>query len=100
MSTETLMQFLSEGDLLGFLQAIYVTAFTNPDVLYGFVTMVFLVPIYLRTHSLALLSILWILVGTSFMVAMPLISSLGLILLIMGIAGLFWQLLQTRSTTY
>lgn len=99
-SVETALQFLAEGDLLGFLQALYVTAFTSADVFYGFLTMLFLGAIYIRTHSLALLCILWILVGSVFMVAMPLVAGLGMILLILGIGGMLYQLFRARSSQY
>lgn len=99
-SIETLLQFLAEGDFLGFLQALYIIAFTSPDVFYGVLTMIGLGAIYIRTHSLALLSILWILVGATFMVAMPLVAALGVLLIILGIAGLLFQLVKTRAGSY
>lgn len=100
VSIETLLQYLAEGDILGFLQAIYIIAFTNADVFYGFITMMGLGAVYIRTNSLALLAILWILVGSTFMVAMPLIAGLGVFLIILGIAGLLFQLVKTQAGSY
>lgn len=87
----SLLQFLWEGDFLGFIQAVYVTAFQNSDVFYGVVILLFTAPLYIRTRSLVLLSIIWILVGGFFITLMPMVSGLALLLLIFGIAGLLYQ---------
>ena len=87
----SLLQFLWEGDFLGFIQAVYVSAFQNSDVFYGVIILLFTAPLYIRTKSLVLLSILWILLGGFFIVAMPLVSGLALFLMIFGIAGLLFQ---------
>jgi len=90
----TLLQFLMEGDLLGFLQAIYISAFQSVDLFYGVVIMLFTSALLIRTRSLILVSIIWILIGGFFMVAMPLLAALSLLLLILGIGGMLWQLFQ------
>ena len=97
----TLLQFLAEGDLLGFLQALYVTAFGgSADIFYGLVAMVGLGAIYIRTRSLILISILWLLVGGFFMVALPLVAGLGVLLMIFGVGGLLYALFRPTSVSY
>lgn len=94
----TLLQFLFEGDYLGFLQAIYVSAFQSADLFYGVVVMIGAFGLYIRTHSLLLLSIIWILLGSLFIVAMPILSSLAVLLMICGLAGMFYKLfMQIRG---
>jgi len=91
----TLLQFLVEGDFLGFLQAIYVSAFVSSDVFYGMLTLLFTSPLYIRTRSLLLLVIIWMLLGSFFIVAMPIVSGLGFFLVIMGLAAVFFKLFLT-----
>jgi hypothetical protein len=82
------------------LQAFFVTAFMSADIFYGLVVMVTLGAIYIRTHSLILISILWILVGGFFMAALPLVAGLGVFFIIMGVAGLLYQLFRPSSQSY
>jgi len=89
---QTLLQFLWEGDFLGFLQAIYVSAFVSSDVFYGMLTLLFTAPLYIKTHSLLLLCIIWILLGSFFITAMPVVSGLAVFLMIMGLAGMLFTL--------
>lgn len=91
----TLIQFLYEGDFLGFLQAVYVSAFQKPDVFYGMLVLLFTSPLYIRTRSLLLLAILWSLLGTLFIVSMPMIAGLGVFLWIMAVGPLLWKLYVT-----
>lgn len=94
----TLLQFLFEGDYLGFLQAIYVSAFQSADLFYGVVTMMFGIGLYIRTNSLLFVSIIWILLGGFFLVAMPIVSGIALLLMIFGLAGMFYKLyMQIRG---
>jgi len=94
----TLLQFLFEGDYLGFFQAIYVSAFQSADLFYGVITMMFAIGLYIRTHSLLFLSILWILLGSLFIVAMPIVSGLAMLLMIFGLAGMLYKLyMQIRG---
>jgi len=95
-----LLTWLSEGDFLGFFQALYITAFMSPDVFYGTIIMVFMGAIYIRTKSLALISILWILIGSGFMVAVPIAAGLGLLLIILGIGGMLFSLFKARTSSY
>jgi hypothetical protein len=93
-------QWLIEGDLLGFLQAIYVTVFGSADVFYGLVFMLISGAILIRTRSLVLLTILYLLVGPFLIVAVPFLSGLGILLSILGVGGLLFELFRPRSTSY
>lgn len=94
----TLIQFLWEGDFLGFIQACYVAAFQSPDLFYGMLSLIVFSAIYIRTKSLLVPSILWILLGSFFISAMPIVSGLAMLLLITGVAGLFFKLyIATRG---
>jgi len=89
---QALLQYLYEGDILGFVQAVYVSAFKSVDLFYGFLMLLFTTPLYIRTRSLIFLSILWILVGGWFLVATPLVSGLAILLMILGLAALLFKL--------
>lgn len=91
----TLIQFLIEGNYLGFLQAVYVSAFVSIDVFYGMLLMLFTSPLYIRTKSLMLLVIIWILLGGFFITLMPLVAGLGLFLIIMALASVLLKLFLT-----
>jgi hypothetical protein len=87
-------QYLFSGNLLGFFGAIFLFSFVMQDLLVGAITMLFLVPIYLKTRSLLLLVIIWIILGPALILAMPAVSGLGLIFTILGVAGLLWRLVH------
>lgn len=93
-------QWLQEGDFLGFLQAIYINVFQSPDIFYGLIFMLVFGAIYLRTKSLPLLVILWLLIGGTLVVLIPIVSGLGIVLIIMGISGLLFQLFRPHSSSY
>lgn len=93
----TLIQFLSEGDWLGFLQAVYTSAFGSADIFYAVLVMALSVPLYVRTKSLLLMCIVWVLVGSALITAMPLVSNVALFLMIMGIAGILYRLFIRRG---
>jgi len=86
------LDFIWAGDYLGFIQATYVSAFQSADLFWGVVILLFMTPLYIRTRSLLLMSILWILVGGLFLVAMPIVSGLAILLLSFGLAGMFYKL--------
>lgn len=88
----TLLQYLFEGDFLGFLQALYVSAFQNVDLFYGVLALIFTLPLYIRTKSLIFMSIVWILLGGLFIATMPLVSGVATFLLAAGLAGILFKL--------
>jgi hypothetical protein len=94
VSTGFLWIYLFNGDFLGFFQALFVSAFGFLDLLYGLIVMLFLVPLYIRTKSLLLICIIWILVGGLFTVVMPVVSGLGLLFMALGIGGLLYRIFR------
>lgn len=97
--TETLnvkpfWQYLAEGNLLGFFNAIYLSGFILEDILIGVFVMLFLGPLYIRTKSLLLVCVIWILLGGFLITAAPALSGIALIFLILGVAGVFYKLVR------
>lgn len=89
------LNFLAEGDWLGFLQAIYVSAFMSVDLFWGFIILLIMAPIYIRTRSLILVCILWILIGGGIIVAAPMVAMLGIAFLALGITGILVKIFTT-----
>lgn len=83
--------YLYQGDVLGFFQALFLTAFNIIDVVYGVICLLFLLPLYIKTKSLLLICILWILIGSFFIIVMPLVSGLAVIFMVLGVAGLLYR---------
>ena len=92
------LDFIWAGDYLGFIQAVYIRAFQSADLFWGILIFLFMVPLYIRTRSLLLMSILWILLGSLFLIAMPIVSGLALLLLSLGLAGMFFRLFMKTRT--
>jgi len=86
------LQFLYNFDFLGFLQAIYVSAFKSVDLAFAMILLLFTVPILIKSRSLLLVCILWILVGSFFVVAMPIVRGMAVLFLILGLAGSIYKL--------
>ena len=91
----TLMQYFYDGDYFGFIQAVYVSAFQSADILYAVLILLFTVPLYIRTKSLLLMCILWIMLGSLVIVATPLVSGFALFLVAFGVAGVFYRLYRS-----
>lgn len=99
MSVESLIQFIWEGDVLGFLQALYVSSFGSADLFYGVVAMILSLGFYIRLRTLSVLAVAWILIGSLVIVAMPLVSGFAIFLLIMGIGSmLYMTFIHIRGT--
>jgi fatty acid desaturase len=89
--------FFYEGNFLGFFQAFLITTFFNLQAAIALIIMLFLVPIYLRTKSLLLICILWIMLGGFFIAAMPLASGIAIIFIVLGVGGLVFRLFRSSS---
>jgi len=100
MSVESLTQFIWEGDIFGFLQALYVMAFGNADLFYGVVAMILSLGFYIRLHNLAVLAIAWILLGSLVIVAMPILSAFAIFFLIMGIGSMLYMAFMRVRGSY
>jgi hypothetical protein len=94
LSVKPFWMYLMSGNFLGFFGAIFLSAFLLQDILVGALCMLFLVPIYIRTKSLLLLCVLWILIGSSIVLIAPQLSGLAIVFLILGVAGVFWRLVR------
>lgn len=90
--------FLYEGNFLGGVQSYLATTFLNLETAIALIAMLFLVPLYLRTKSLMLICVLWILLGGFFIAALPMASGLAVLFMTLGIGGMVWRLF--RGTTY
>jgi hypothetical protein len=94
LNVKPFWQYLFSGNILGFFGAIFLWSFILQDILVGAVLALFLVPLYIRTKSLLLLSIIWILLGAGFIALIPSLSGLAIIFLILGIGSLLWKLVH------
>ena len=92
VSLESLRQFILEGDIFGFLQAVYTSAFGSADIFYVVLTLMIMIPLYIRTKSLIFCAIAWILLGSLFIIAFPLVSGVAILLIVMGLASLLFKL--------
>jgi hypothetical protein len=92
------MAYLLSGDIFGFFMAVYAQSFGSVDVFFGVVAMLIVVPLYIRTKSLAFLSIAWILLGSLFLVAMPLVSGMAVMFLVFGVASLLYMVFMRRES--
>jgi hypothetical protein len=94
LNVKPFWQWIFSGNLLGFFGAIFTSAFLIQDILVGSLLMLFFVPIYVRTKSLMLLCIIWILLGSVFITLAPSLSALAVIMLVLGIGGILWKLVR------
>jgi len=93
-----LQQFLFEGDYFGFIQSIYTSAFLTADIFYAFLSLTIVLPLYIRTKSLTYCALAWILLGSLFIVASPLVSGVAVLLVVMGMASLLYKVvMRVRS---
>mgnify|MGYP002152306331 CR=1 FL=1 len=98
LDVANLWLFLYAGDFVGFFNALLTLAFTSLDIAVGVIAMLFLVPLYLRTKSLLLVCIAWILVGSFLIVAMPVVSAIAILFLVLGIGGMIYRLFRPSSS--
>ncbi len=98
VNVDWLWSFLYEGDFLGFIQAFFISNFMNFETALVLLVMMFLLPLYLRTKSLLLMSILWLLVGGFFVAALPSAAAISVLFMVLGVAGLLFRLF--RNSTY
>jgi hypothetical protein len=94
LSVNWIWQYLFEGDFVGFINAMLITSLNSLSIAMGIIAMLFLVPLYIRTQSLMLLCIVWLLLGVFLIVLMPEVSGLAVVFMALGISGLFWRLLR------
>jgi len=87
-------QYLYAGDFIGFGNALLLTAFLSQTLALAVISLIGFSALYLRTKSLMLLAILWILLGGFFIAAMPEVALLAIAFLALGIGSLFYKLFR------
>ena len=92
---EGILQYLYNGDILGFIRAVFTYSFGSADAFFAVVALAVTVPIYIRTKSLTLISILWIVTGGVFQALSPVLNVFAVFFLVMGIGGLIYQLFMS-----
>lgn len=94
VNVDALWDYLYDGDFIGFFFAILVFAFQVQDLAIGFISMIFLGALYLRTGSLLLLCIAWLLIGSFLISLMPGVSAVAILFMALGVAGLLYRLFR------
>lgn len=89
--------FFYEGNFLGGIQSFFISSFLNLETAIALIAMLFLVPLYLRTKSLMLICVLWIMLGGFFIAAMPMASGLAVLFMALGVGGVVWRLFKSSG---
>ena len=90
--------FFYEGNFLGWMQAFLAQTFFNIETAIGLMVFLFMIPIYLRSKSLLLLCILWLLIGSFIIAAFPIASGLAVLFMVLAVVGLVYRLFRGSST--
>lgn len=94
VNTDNIWLFFQEGNFLGAFQALIVAVFFSVETAVAVIVFLFMLPLYLRTKSVLLLAILWLLIGSIIIAATPLSSGLAVFFFIMGVGGLMYRLFK------
>ena len=97
VNVDSLWSYLFELDFIGFFYALLVTTFNFLSLGIALIVMMFLVPLYLRTGSLLLLCIAWLLVGGFLIALIPEVAGLAILFIVLGIGGLIYRLFRPSS---
>lgn len=92
-----LWQYWYDLDFIGFFYALFAFTFNIESVGIGLVCMIGFVALYLRTGSLLLLCVAWLLVGTFLITLIPAVAALAILFLALGITGLIYRLFKNRG---
>lgn len=89
------IQYLMQGDLLGFIIACY----TSPMGMgfYGYLLAMFSIIFYNRTRSIGFISIMWLVLGGVFISLTWMFSPLAVILVTLGIVGIIYSLFESEA---
>lgn len=90
-------QYLYEGNFIGLFNALMVSVFQSTTIVVAILYMLFFVPLYIRTKSLMLICILWILLGGFAIAAMPEVAGFAVLFSAFGVAGLVYQLFRPSN---
>jgi len=86
---DPLLQYILNGDVIGFVIACYTSVMGQG--FYAFVLLIFFGGLYNRTRSLALCSILWLLLGGMWITTVAIVSPIAMILVAMGLTGIIYS---------
>lgn len=92
---DPLLQQLLNGDVIGFVISCYTTAIGQG--FYALTLLIFFGALYNKTKSVALCSILWLLLGGTWIVTMPEVSPIAVLLVTLGLSGVLYSLLGRSS---
>lgn len=93
IATDPLLQYLIEGDIIGFILACYTT--TIGSTFYGLFIMTVAGLIYIRYKSLFMVSLLWLTIGGAFIMLTGMFAFLPVAFTILGIAGVMYEIFMT-----
>lgn len=91
---DPLIQNLINGDLIGFVISCYTSVMGQ--TFYGFVMFIMFMVVYNKTRSLALISILWLLLGGIFIVSVAEFSPIAMVLVAFGLTGIVYKVFGKR----
>lgn len=90
-----LMQYLYNGDIIGFVIACYTSRIG--EGFYAIMMLMLFGIVYNKTKSATLCEILWLLIGGALIVAMPIISPVAIIFMVLGLTGLVYSMVEGRN---
>lgn len=97
VEVDNMWQFLYEGNWIGLATSLLLSVFGDMNILVAVLSMLFFIPLYIRTKSLMLLCIIWVLLGPFLIVAMPAVSEIAILFTALGIGGLLWRLFRPTN---
>lgn len=86
---DPLLQYLVEGDLIGFVVACYTTRIGS--LFWAMLWMTLGTITYIRTKQLVIVAVLFTLLGGLFMASAKVFSFVATFFLALGLAGLLWE---------
>jgi len=92
----SLWVYLINGDFIGFVVACYTSRIGQG--FYAVLMLVLFGVVYNKTKSVALCSILWLLIGGALIIAMPIVSPVAVVFSCIGLTGLVYQMIEGRNT--
>lgn len=92
---DPLVQSLLNGDILGFVIACYTSVMGQG--FYAFVLLIGFGVVYNKTRSVALCSILWLLLGGLWITTAAVVSPVAVILVALGLGGIVYSVFGRSS---
>ncbi len=92
---DLLMQYLLNGDILGFIFACYTSQIGV--AFYGIIGLTLFGVFYNRTKSLAFISVMWLLLAGYFSIVTMEFTPVAVIMVILGLVGILYSLFDKES---